>query len=214
MSRRSDKMRLFIEIYASFFDTSPLDDYYCRPMSERLPVLVNPKALAQKGAVLAGSLAIARMERLSVLLVHPLEDVNIRISFTNEGSHCDLKGKIVGYLLMECQRCLEPVELSIDHQIHLGIVESESEIDELQGTKELLLSDGAPVKLIEIIEDELLLLLPMYAMHEAGQCGNNLAIELKEPITSDCTKKKNPFEVLSRMQHKSKRNPSHGRTKE
>ncbi len=171
-------------------------------MSERLPVLIDPKALAQRKANFAGNLAVNRMERLSTLLVQPFTEVNVEIDFSSEGQRSYLQGNISGDLFLECQRCLEPLKLRIDHQIHLGIVETESEISEIQGTGEPLLVDGSPVKLIEIIEDELLLLLPMYAMHDLGECSNNLTKKLTEPNTKDYTKKKNPFDVLSRMKTK------------
>lgn len=168
-------------------------------MSERLPVLVDPKALAQREATFAGKLAVGRMERLCSLLVHPFEDVSVEIRFTNESNFSFIRGQIKGRLFIECQRCLEPLKFPIDHQIQLGIVTTESEVNEIPGAGEPLLVDGNPLKLIEIIEDELLLLLPMHAMHETGQCSKNL---VKEPVAQDVAKKKSPFEVLGRMKIK------------
>ncbi len=79
-------------------------------MSERLPVLVDPKALAQREATFAGKLAVGRMERLCTLLLHPFEDVSVEISFTNERNFSFIRGQIKGRLFIECQRYLEPLK--------------------------------------------------------------------------------------------------------
>ena len=106
-------------------------------------------------------------------------------------------GRVRGTVEQQCQRCLEPVSGELDVEFRLAVV--------VPGNEELAPADFEPwhadasgVTLGEMIEDELLLALPMVARHEVGECGD-LAERLKEAEDSETPERDNPFAVLSQL---------------
>jgi uncharacterized protein len=69
-------------------------------------------------------------------------------------------------LVMRCERCLEPVTQSIKSDFRFGLVSSEDEAGLLPREFEPLLVEGSELSLVDLLEDELLLSLPIVARHE------------------------------------------------
>lgn len=82
-----------------------------------------------------------------------------------------LKVTIQGQVEMTCQRCLGGMQhtVEIDRTVYLARTEVEMErLDEMPDSDAILV--GESLNLVELVEDEVLLGLPLAAMHEAGQC--------------------------------------------
>jgi uncharacterized protein len=62
-----------------------------------------------------------------------------------------------------------------------------------------LLLEAPTLKLVELLEDELLLSLPQVPMHALGQCA---AAQAGEPEEAATTVKENPFAVLAELKRK------------
>ncbi len=103
--------------------------------------------------------------------------------FTQGGLFCRVTGEasdsgtlalrieIRGDVTLTCQRCLGelPYAVDIGHALHLARGEHELErLDETPGCEAILLP--AKLDLLALIEDEVLLSLPMAAMHAEGEC--------------------------------------------
>lgn len=167
-------------------------------MSGRLPIFVNPLLYARRGMSVFGSLAIADMERLREFLVEPYSTLDVSLDFGCDGSHCFLKGKVEGQVNIICQRCLKPFSMKVDHQILLGMIESEAEIPQLREGEEPLIVENDELRLQDLVEDELLLLLPMVAMHDPGKC--HLGFEADDEGEQEQEgEKKNPFAQLANL---------------
>lgn len=82
-----------------------------------------------------------------------------------------LKVTIQGQVEMTCQRCLGGMQhtVEIDRTVYLARTEVEMErLDEMPDSDAILV--GESLNLVELVEDEVLLGLPLAAMHEEGQC--------------------------------------------
>ncbi len=82
-----------------------------------------------------------------------------------------LRIEIRGGVVLTCQRCLGALQhvAAIDHVLHLARDESELErFDAMSGTEAILVP--AKLDLVALVEDEVLLSLPLVAMHAEGEC--------------------------------------------
>lgn len=67
---------------------------------------------------------------------------------------------------MPCQRCLEPVRCDVDETVELELSEDQREIDAAEDEIDRVLASPS-LDLIGLVEDEILLALPMVARHAA-----------------------------------------------
>ena len=82
-----------------------------------------------------------------------------------------LKVTVQGQVEMTCQRCLGAMQhtVEIDRVVYLARSEVEMErLDEMPESDAILV--GERLDLVDLVEDEVLLGLPLAAMHDAGQC--------------------------------------------
>ena len=168
--------------------------------SERLPVHVDPLRMVEARRVLHGSIALAEMARLLGSVVRADGEVAVSLEFgTDVEGIRYLQGRLRAVVGLECQRCLETMDFPIDSQFALALVRSMAEAENLPSHYEPLLLDGEPLFLRDVIEDELLLALPIVAKHPTGEC------ELAQPEQAaadiqtdpDSTRKDSPFAVLA-----------------
>ena len=85
-----------------------------------------------------------------------------------------LKLTVHGLVTLTCQRCLTGMQhaIEIDRMVYLARSEAEAErLDELPDGDAILV--GERLSLLELVEDEVLLGLPLAAMHAEGKCPVN-----------------------------------------
>lgn len=82
-----------------------------------------------------------------------------------------LKLAVHGQVELTCQRCLGGMQhaIEIDRTVYLARTETEMErLDEMPDSDAILV--GESLGLVELVEDEVLLGLPMAPMHAEGKC--------------------------------------------
>ncbi len=163
-------------------------------MLKNLPTLIDPKRLALHGAHLKGQVALAEMSRLHENLCEIRGDVHIDWLFaTDEQNRTTIQGKVQTQLFLQCQRCLQPMSYPIDAKVALMVV-TEKQKNDLPAGYEALTLTSTPISLITLIEDELILALPIVAMHTT--CPSN---EYKPQNIENNTFQNNPFQILSKL---------------
>jgi len=170
-------------------------------MPERLPIFVDPENAAGRGLHTSGALSLAKMACLSDRLVEPYGEVWVDLVFAKNGQRLTLNGNIKGHMYLECQRCLEAMKVDVNHKFELGLIKSEAEIEALLPDQEPLMIGHEELRVADIIEDELELLLPMVVLHDLDQCKVKVQSEPEtkpEPETqAEKQTVKNPFSVLA-----------------
>lgn len=140
-----------------------------------LPKLIEPLRLVERGAVLQGKLKLQDMLRLSELLAEKTGDVQFQLQFEKDaqGLPC-IYGRICCQLVLACQRCLRSLPYYFDLVVKLCPVLTDAAAGRLPEGYEPLIVAEEPMPLSEIIEDELLLNMPIVARHEQcpGDTGN------------------------------------------
>ena len=167
-------------------------------MSDKLPESIDPLLLAERRAVLAGKLRLAAFERLSGLLVNTDGDIEIDLNFAKQGKRALIAGAIKGTLDLECQACLQGMVWPLDITFKLGIVSSLSDADRLEIDCEPLLYDGEKISLRELIEDEILLVLPDYPKHD-HDCMQRTTSQDDNYDEHSPSTANNPFSVLAKL---------------
>ena len=139
-------------------------------MPSELPAML-PETLdfvrqVELNRTIEGVYPISKLARLSEALLSNEGYITAKLEFTNSVGYASLKGTVSAKLLIECQRCLEPVETELSGRFKFALVSNEEEIELLPEEFEPYLLEGEEQSVIELIEDELLLCLPMVTIHE------------------------------------------------
>lgn len=143
-----------------------------RLMTGDLPHIIEPIRFARAGRQLGGQLLLNDMSRLSAHLYKDSGQVQFNIEFgrDEEKEVYFIKGWIEASLNIVCQRCLEGLELQVKNPLKLGIVSTKNEAELLPSDYEPLMLVEDTVSLPDLIEDELLLALPIAALHDNEKC--------------------------------------------
>ncbi len=128
--------------------------------------------LAARNAVLSGEIQLEELKRLSGLVESGDGAVDIRLSFETRGEGWQaLELRYAAELTVICQRCLEPMQLRLEDDVGYGIVAGESWAAVLPTDVEPLILDEDRLSPMQLVEDELIVSLPMAPRHtEAVRC--------------------------------------------
>ncbi|NIP71652.1 MAG: DNA-binding protein [Gammaproteobacteria bacterium] len=132
---------------------------------------MDPRRLAREGRQLAGRLPLASMQRLGPYLHGTEGEVEVELAFGIDVVGITyVRGSARARVELVCQRCLEPMAAELEAQFALGVVASEREGEQLPETYEPLVAGDEPIQLAGVIEDELILAMPIIARHRLEEC--------------------------------------------
>lgn len=137
----------------------------------RLPATIDPIDLGERGARLSGVLPLKAMPRLAQVCLNEAGEARVDLTFDRSEGHevHTMRGAIDATVRATCQRCLEPMELRFHAQAELMFVRPLAGAASVAEDAEVIEVDK-PLVLSELIEDELLLAMPMIPMHEFEAC--------------------------------------------
>jgi len=111
------------------------------------------------------------MDRLANSLSSADSSVEIALDFgLGERGFRIMDLSIRGSLQLVCQRCLGTVDWPLTINSVVALVRTEAQIERLPDHYEPLLVEPQPMQLMAIVEDEILLALPVVAFHPEEQC--------------------------------------------
>lgn len=165
-------------------------------MSEQAPI--DALQFAREGRRLEGEIAVAAMQRLHDVVAQPTGAVRYCV----EGS-IDARRKPVldvgveATLLLTCQRCLEPVDYELRRSSRFVLAEGDQALPDVadEDPETETLPADALADIEDVVEQEVLLGLPIAPMHPEGSCGAASKREAGERVS--------PFAVLEQLKRKS-----------
>ena len=80
-----------------------------------------------------------------------------------------------GTVSLQCQRCLQPMERSLERVSRIALIASEEEAARVPPEREPVLAPGARISIGGLLTEELLLLLPIVPLHEERECASKPA---------------------------------------
>lgn len=131
-----------------------------------MPETVNFVRQVELNRTIEGVYPLSKLGRLSAVSLSNEGYVTTKLEFGRCVGFACLKGKVSVELLVECQRCLKPLETELTGSFKFALVTSEDEFELLPEELEPYLLEGSEQSIIDLIEDELLLSLPMVTVHE------------------------------------------------
>lgn len=136
-----------------------------------LPERCNPGSLASRGERLRGVLPADLLTRFRRAVDDAAGPVRVDLHFQRDDTAlASISGALEVTVRLTCQRCLEALDLRLDAPVDLLVVRSGGEVEGRERGREVLAIHGDRLSLHEMIEDELLLALPMHASHPRGDC--------------------------------------------
>ena len=140
-------------------------------MYNQLPLEIEPFSLARDGAEFSGSIAVTQFSRLREVLSSQQGDVKVRIEVGREAfGPVYIKGSVAASLQLVCQRCGEPLDYAINADLKLSPVLTDAQAVTVPEEYEPWVTNDAPISVLELVEEELLLGLPMIAKHKPEEC--------------------------------------------
>lgn len=139
-------------------------------MLNSLPATIDPIRLADEGARLTGSIPVRALRRLAGITIENGAEVQVDLQFerTAQGQR-EMHGRISARVALACQRCLEPLTLDITAAPLLLFARAgEPGAGLPEDTEQVVVSK--PLVLSDLVEDELLLALPMVPTHAETEC--------------------------------------------
>jgi uncharacterized protein len=163
-----------------------------------IPRHADLRRLAAAGANVEGSIALTEFARLRDALAGAGGVAEIALGFgLDDEGYRTVTGSVRASLPLQCQRCLEQVAVAIDASVSLALVWREDEIPSLPARYEGLVVGTEPVDLYELIEEELLLGLPLVPRHEADACSMAASVPSTGSADGDAVRE-NPFAAALR----------------
>lgn len=166
-------------------------------MSNAFPGSVDAWRMVQARRSFKGTLPLANLSRLAGSLATTKGEVVYHLQFDrDELGTAYVHVQVEARLSLVCQRTLEPFIWPVTVDVKLGLVRNEDEESSLPANYEALLVDTGLIQLADIVEDELILAIPIIAV-KPGTSIENASVEAhEEPVFEQ---EENPFAVLSKL---------------
>lgn len=167
-----------------------------------LPQKVDPFRFAENGRNLEGIIPIKDMARLSPSLGSDAGQVEVSVAFgVDEQGTRFMRGHYSAHLVLQCQRCMETFENEVAGNLLLGIVTTEEAIDELPKNYDAIVVKDGSLTIQDVVEDELILSLPIVPMHSMKNCKITLPLAMESTDKVE-TEQENPFKVIELLRVK------------
>lgn len=182
-----------------------------------LPQRVDPFRFAQLGVKLEAQIPADKLNRLQAAVNTVPENVLATLEFSRDAhGYRVIQGDLSATVEVMCQRCLEPMVMPLQTQVNLAVVLNEDQAKLLPKSLDPWLLEGETddADLYEVLEDELLLSLPIVAAHEhpcLDADSYSSAIQETVTATTDAVNQDseqaeasdNPFKILEQLKVKS-----------
>jgi len=175
-----------------------------RTMAEaQLPKRVDAIKLVTVSQQFNADIDSKQLTRLSEAVEDCVAPVHCEIRFErDQEKHRLLQGSCNTSVVMICQRCLGNVTIPVESSFQLGLVFDDDQAKQLPKRFEPVeVDENGQLDLWSVMEDEVLLALPMFPTHPEGDC------QFKQPgskpkTTDSDDKRPNPFDVLAKLKQK------------
>jgi uncharacterized protein len=148
-----------------------------------------------------GTLPVAAMSRLCEMLASNEGTVRFELDFGRDEldmSYVDVRAE--ASLSLICQRSLEPFMLPVAVHARLGLIRLESEEAGLPPDCEpLLVPENGRLNPVDVIEDELMLELPLIPINPDSSIPDEVTGREPEDFSADEGRSENPFAVLREL---------------
>lgn len=168
-----------------------------------LPHTVDFRTLAARQARVVGSVALEKLPRVQAAVCHAEGPARVSGVFERDpmGRYtCDISVEMP--VAVECQRCLQPFSVHLTARSTLAALWTDAQASDLPPDVDPLVT-AEDTDLWAVVEDELLLVLPPYPLHDDPACAEAVGRVVPESAKADDdveAPKENPFAMLAALQ--------------
>ncbi len=165
-----------------------------------LPTTIDPVMLADKGARLCGQISVAALPRLAESCRSRVGTVDVDLEFTR-GDGGDVRlmiGHIRVRVRLTCQRCLEDMDYELSARPRVVLLRP-GESDEALPPEVDSLTVDKPIALSTLVEDELLLVMPMIPLHDLAHCPARAHVTPAKAQDAAGEREPSPFAALGQL---------------
>ena len=144
---------------------------------EVLPAYINTRKGFEDALKLTGSLPLDRLPRFKEMLATEQADIRAELSFTrpigSQWMQARVTGKVTAEVTVRCQRCLEPLTITLSDAVNLAVVTSEAaarQTAQEQPELEPWILNDHRLELAPLVEEQLILCMPLVSYHPTP-CG-------------------------------------------
>ena len=109
---------------------------------------------------------LAELPRLRAQLASVAGEVHGRVHFRRAAGIAVAEVKVEGTASLVCQRCLETMQLGVESSTEVGLIATEVDANRVPEELEPVLAPEGRISIGELVEEELLLTLPIVPLHE------------------------------------------------
>ena len=169
-------------------------------LNDSLPKYFDPRQYANQGIAIAGHLPLKQLKELCTILASDEGDAYIHLDFrVEEDKRYVATGSLNATVHVVCQRCMEAVPQKLSVGLLLAFVSDEDHAQHISIDYEPVVMTDGDVSVADIVEQEIILALPIVAYHEESGC-NPTAV--KYASFTDDAQTPNPFSVLAYLKVK------------
>jgi uncharacterized protein len=139
-------------------------------MSEGWSKLLDIGPLADTCAGIDFAIPLKEFPRVLPLLAGTDGAARGRVHFTREGRIAVAEVSIAAEVMMLCQRCLSPLKWPVASTGRAALVATHAEVAVVPETLETVLAPEYRISLRDLVEEELLLALPLVPRHPDKEC--------------------------------------------
>ncbi len=134
-------------------------------------------------------------------LAQTVENAQSSFSIDTTAARPVITGHCQAEIELVCERCLQPLTVSVRGDFELIAVDQMAEAELLNADQPVVVAPRGELDVIAMLEDELILGLPVVARHEAGAC-REVPMKFSPPGAEALAEKENPFDVLAGLKTK------------
>ena len=156
----------------------------------------------ERRVVIEGQLALKKLDRIQTYLCDDSGAVEVNLSFGKDfqGIHT-ITGSLLASIFMQCQRCLESVAVEVSAVVNIGVGYTDDRLKALPAEYDPLRQETPELDFWGLIEDELILTLPIVALHSSADCSIDARYQRRDDDADD-EQATNPFSVLAAIKGK------------
>lgn len=161
-------------------------------MPNRSAEYFDPFTTAERGRSYQGKIPLGQLDRLIDSILDDRGEVSYTLNFVKEDKVYAVTGKIRSDLYLECSVCLGKLTYPVEAHPKLGLVSSLDETALLPEVYEPLLVVDRQLRIQDVIEEELLLSIPIHPRHEECRM-------MDHPDQPPLYSPNNPFSILASL---------------
>ena len=142
-----------------------------RPPAPPADYVVDADVCARAGSTIARHFSAADLPRLGEAGGREGSSIEANFQFAHFDGRPAVSGELHGTAVLTCQRCMQPVPVAIDDSFQVLVVDEERS-DE-PGGFEPVVAKPSRLDLRWLVEEQVLLALPLVPMHENDDCAEN-----------------------------------------